>query len=546
MTRIGVVTEQPPETRVAATPATVKQLISLGYEVIVEAGAGAASAFPDEAYVDAGATIVGTAEALAAGVVLKVNAPTGAEIAGLQPGATVVGLLAPAFKPELLEALAGRGVTALAMDAVPRISRAQSMDVLSSMANIAGYRAVVEAAHEFGRFFTGQVTAAGKVPPAKVLVAGAGVAGLAAIGAASSLGAIVRATDPRPEVADQVKSIGGEYLKVEVEVEQSTDGYAKATSEAYDRRAAEIYSEQAADVDIVITTALIPGRAAPRLITAADVASMKSGSVIVDMAAGMGGNVEGSVAGERIVTPNGVVILGYTDLASRLPTQASQLYGTNVVNLMKLITPGKDGEPSLDFDDIVQRSVTVAKDGAVTWPPPPVQVSAAPAAASPKPDASAEASATQKQPMSAGRKVALIAVGVAALFLVNAVAPPPLPQHFTVLVLAIVVGFYVIGKVAHALHTPLMSVTNAISGIIVVGAMVQITSDQPVVQILAAVAVLLASINIFGGFAVTRRMLAMFAKGAAPAAAPTAPSAAPTAPAAARAAAKAETGADRA
>lgn len=515
MTRIGVVTEQPPETRVAATPATVKQLIALGYEVVVEAGAGRASSFADDAYREAGATIVDGADALASTLVLKVNAPTEAEIAGLAPGTTIVGLLAPAFKPELLEALAARGVTALAMDAVPRISRAQSMDVLSSMANIAGYRAVVEAAHEFGRFFTGQVTAAGKVPPAKVLVAGAGVAGLAAIGAASSLGAIVRATDPRPEVADQVKSIGGEYLAVEVEVEQSTDGYAKATSEAYDRRAAEIYSEQAADVDLIITTALIPGRPAPKLITAADVASMKSGSVIVDMAAGMGGNVEGSVAGEKIVTPNGVTILGYTDLASRLPTQASQLYGTNVVNLVKLLTPGKDGELALDFDDIVQRSVTVTRDGAVTWPPPPVQVSAAPAAAASANAASDAPPAPEpKRPMSAAKKAALVAVGIAALFAVNAIAPAPLPQHFTVLVLSVVVGFYVIGKVAHALHTPLMSVTNAISGIIIVGAMVQITSDVLVVQILASVAVLLASINIFGGFAVTRRMLAMFAKGA--------------------------------
>ncbi|RXZ49442.1 Re/Si-specific NAD(P)(+) transhydrogenase subunit alpha [Agromyces fucosus] len=518
MTRIGVVTEQRPETRVAATPATVKQLIALGYEVVVEAGAGARSVFPDDAYVEAGAQLVDGATAFASDLVLKVNAPTEAEIAQLASGATLIALLAPAFKPELLQALAARGVTALAMDAVPRISRAQSMDVLSSMANIAGYRAVVEAAHEFGRFFTGQVTAAGKVPPAKVLVAGAGVAGLAAIGAASSLGAIVRATDPRPEVADQVKSIGGEYLKVEVEVEQSTDGYAKATSEDYDRRAAEIYSEQAADVDIIITTALIPGRAAPRLITAADVASMKSGSVIVDMAAGMGGNVEGSVAGERIVTPNGVVILGYTDLASRLPTQASQLYGTNVVNLVKLLTPAKDGELVLDFDDVVQRSVTVARDGAVTWPPPPVQVSAAPGAA-----ASASAGGAKdvapapepKRPMSPVKKVVLVAIGIAALFAVNAIAPAPLPQHFTVLVLAVVVGFYVIGKVAHALHTPLMSVTNAISGIIIVGAMVQITSDVLAVQVIATVAVLLASINIFGGFAVTRRMLAMFARGAA-------------------------------
>jgi NAD(P) transhydrogenase subunit alpha len=523
MSRIGIVTEQAPESRVAATPATVKQLIALGYEVIVEAGAGARSSFPDDAYLDAGATIASGAEPIECEVVLKVNAPTDAEIAAFAPGATFIGLLAPAFNPDLLESLAARGVTALAMDAVPRISRAQSMDVLSSMANIAGYRAVVEAAHEFGRFFTGQVTAAGKVPPAKVLVAGAGVAGLAAIGAASSLGAIVRATDPRPEVADQVKSIGGEYLKVEVaEQMQSTDGYAKATSEDYDRRAAEIYSEQAADVDIIITTALIPGRPAPKLITAADVAAMRSGSVIVDMAAGQGGNVAGSVAGERVVTPNGVVILGYTDLASRLPTQASQLYGTNVVNLLKLLTPAKDGELVLDFDDVVQRSVTVAQGGAVTWPPPPVQVSAAPAASASAGPSAAAPVVPVKQPMTPVKRVSLVAVGIAALFAVNAIAPPPLPQHFTVLVLSVVVGFYVIGKVAHALHTPLMSVTNAISGIIVVGAMLQITSDVLIVQVLAAVAVLLASINIFGGFAVTRRMLAMFSRGPA-AAGPAAP-----------------------
>jgi NAD(P) transhydrogenase subunit alpha len=405
-------------------------------------------------------------------------------------------------------------VTALALDAVPRISRAQSMDVLSSMANIAGYRAVVEAAHEFGRFFTGQVTAAGKVPPAKVLVAGAGVAGLAAIGAASSLGAIVRATDPRPEVADQVRSIGGEYLEVVVPEEQkeiSSDGYAKATSEAYDRRARELYSEQAADVDIIVTTALIPGRPAPRLITAADVASMKPGSVVVDMAAAQGGNVEGSVAGERVVTANGVVILGYTDLAGRLPQQASQLYGTNLLNLLTLVTPGADGELALDFDDVVQRAVTVVRDGEITWPPPPVQVSAAPAAA-----ASAEPAAAPKPArriLSTGTKTGLSIAGIAALFLVCAFAPPPLPQHFLVLTLSVVVGFYVIGKVAHALHTPLMSVTNAISGIIVVGAMVQLPTGDLLVQLIAAAAVLVASINIFGGFAVTRRMLAMFRKG---------------------------------
>src|SRR5439155_12756452 len=295
--------------------------------------------------------------------VCRVNATALEEIGCLGDGATLVRLIGPALNPNLQEALARRPVTVLAMDAVPRISRAQSLDVLSSMANIAGYRAVVEAAHVFGRFFTGQVTAAGKVPPAKVLVAGAGVAGLAAIGAASSLGAIVRATDPRPEVADQVKSIGGTYLKVEVEDEmKSSDGYAKATSEAYNARAAEIYTEQARDVDIVITTALIPGRPAPKLLTAEDVAGMKPGSVIVDMAAGQGGNVEGSVAGERVVTDNGVVILGYTDLPARLPAQASQLYGTNLLNLLKLLTPDKDGQLRIDFDDVVQRSVTVVRD----------------------------------------------------------------------------------------------------------------------------------------------------------------------------------------
>jgi NAD(P) transhydrogenase subunit alpha len=443
--------------------------------------------------------------------VLKVNAPTPAEIERLVDGAILVATLSPALRPDLVESLATRGITAIALDAVPRISRAQSMDVLSSMANIAGYRAVVEAAHEFGRFFTGQVTAAGKVPPAKVLVAGAGVAGLAAIGAASSLGAIVRATDPRPEVADQVASIGGEYLEVVVPDEAkevSADGYAKATSEAYDQRAAEIYSEQAADVDIIITTALIPGRPAPRLITAADVASMKPGSVIVDMAAGQGGNVEGSVAGERVVTENGVVILGYTDLPGRLPQQASQLFATNLVNLLKLLTPVKDGELALDFDDVVQRTVTVVRDGAVMWPPPPVQVSAAPARTT-----TAVHPTPTKKAMSSARRTALVATGIGALFLICAFAPPPLPQHFLVLTLAIVVGFYVIGKVAHALHTPLMSVTNAISGIIVVGAMVQITAPDLTVQILATIAVLVASINIFGGFAVTRRMLAMFQKG---------------------------------
>ncbi|MFM1993960.1 MAG: hypothetical protein RL537_649 [Actinomycetota bacterium] len=509
MSLIAVVAEQKGEARVAATPDTVKKLISLGYKVVIQKGAGEPASFPDSSYVKAGAKIVTAVAAWKADIVLKVAAPTSSEIQKMRKGAILIGLLSPAFNPQLLKTLAKKGVTALAMDAVPRISRAQSMDVLSSMANIAGYRAVVEAANEFGRFFTGQVTAAGKVPPAKVLVAGAGVAGLAAIGAASSLGAIVRATDPRPEVADQVKSIGGEYLPVEVaEKMQSSDGYAKETSAAYNKRAAEIYTEQARDVDIIITTALIPGKPAPKLITAKDVAQMKPGSVIVDMAAAQGGNVEGTVAGKRTVTKNGVIILGYTDLPSRLPQQSSQLYGTNLVNLLNLLTPNKDGKTVINFEDVVQRAVTVVKEGQITWPPPPVQVSAAPAAAP-----AAPVEIKEKKKMSASTRGALIAVGFAGLFGLISIAPPPLPQHFLVLTLAIVVGYYVIGKVHHALHTPLMSVTNAISGIVVVAAILQITDTNPLVQVLAAFGVLLASINVFGGFAVTRRMLKMFTKG---------------------------------
>jgi len=497
------------ETRVAATPRTVEQLRALGYEVIIEADAGALSSFTDEAYITAGATIGGPDEVWAADVVLKVNAPDALEIEGLHEGITLVSLLSPGLNPELVETLSAKPVTALAMDAVPRISRAQSLDVLSSMANIAGYRAVIEAAHRFGRFFTGQVTAAGKVPPAKVLVAGAGVAGLAAIGAASSLGAIVYATDPRPEVADQVKSLGGEFLAVQsAEAEVSASGYAKEMSQDYNTLAAQLYAAQAPEVDIIVTTALIPGRPAPRLITGEMVASMRSGSVIVDMAAAQGGNVEGTRAGEVIVTDNGVTIIGYTDLAGRLPAQSSQLYGTNLVNLMKLLTPGKDGALVLDFDDVVQRGITVVHRGEKMWPPPPVQVSAAPAA-----PAAAAVVKPAKRKMSNTRKLTLTGIGIAALWLINAFAPQPLPEHFTVLMLATVIGYYVIGKVHHALHTPLMSVTNAISGIIVVGAMLQIGHGGTIVRVLSFVAILLASINIFGGFAVTRRMLGMFSKG---------------------------------
>ncbi len=505
---IGVVRESAPgETRVAATPSTVEQLVKLGYDVVVESGAGALASFADEQYVASGAAI---GDALGADVVLGVNAPTASELNLLRDGATLIALLQPMFKPELVEDLATRPITVLSMDAVPRISRAQSLDVLSSMANIAGYRAVVEAANVFGRFFTGQVTAAGKVPPAKVLVAGAGVAGLAAVGTAGSLGAVVRATDPRPEVADQVRSLGGEYLSVEsADVEVSSTGYAKEMSDDYNTRAAALYAEQCHEVDIVITTALIPGKPAPRLITAEMVASMKPGSVIVDMAAANGGNVEGTVPGQQVVTDNGVTILGFTDLPGRLPTQASQLYGTNLVNLLKLMTPGKDGQLVLDFEDVVQRSMTVVRQGELTWPPPPVQVSSAPAAApAPAPAEPAEPA----EPAFRISRQALVPIAGALLFLLAAFAPSAILGHLTVFALAIVIGYYVIGNVHHALHTPLMSVTNAISGIIIVGALLQTGHDNAAITGVATVAILLASINVFGGFAVTRRMLAMFSR----------------------------------
>ncbi|MFE3767993.1 Re/Si-specific NAD(P)(+) transhydrogenase subunit alpha [Streptomyces sp. NPDC059122] len=506
---VGVLKEaRAGENRVSATPATIESIRKLGYDVIVDSGAGVAAGFTDSAYQAAGARI---GDATAADVVLGVNAPSPQQLDRVRPEATVIALFAPAFDPAMVEDLGRRPFTVLSMDAVPRISRAQSMDVLSSMANIAGYRAVVEAAHEFGRFFTGQVTAAGKVPPAKVLVAGAGVAGLAAIGASGSLGAIVRATDPRPEVADQVRSLGGEYLSIESpEAEVSKTGYAKEMGDDYKAREAELYSAQCGEADIVITTALIPGRPAPTLITAETVAGMKPGSVIVDMAAANGGNVVGTVAGEKVVTENGVTIIGYTDLAGRLPAQASQLYGTNLVNLLKLMTPGKDASLVLDWDDPVQRSITVVREGELAWPPPPVQVSAVPSPAAAAAAAATESAKPKKAPMTAARRFGAVALSALALFLIAGFAPAALLPHVTVFVLAIVIGYYVIGHVHHALHTPLMSVTNAISGIVVVGALLQIGNSSTAVTALSFVAILLASINVFGGFAVTRRMLAMF------------------------------------
>ncbi|HET7278550.1 MAG TPA: Re/Si-specific NAD(P)(+) transhydrogenase subunit alpha [Dermatophilaceae bacterium] len=507
--RIGVPKEsRPGETRVAATPKTVEQIIKLGYAVSVQGGAGRASSYPDEAYAAAGADLVG-ADVWSSDVILKINAPSEAEVRLLERGQILASLLAPGLNPAIITRLADRGVTALAMDAVPRISRAQSLDVLSSMANIGGYRAVVEAAHEFGGLFTGQVTAAGKVPPAKVLVIGAGVAGLAAIGTANSLGAIVRAFDARSEVAEQVESMGAEFLRIDVDDEgPSATGYAKEMGEDFNKKAAALYAEQAKDVDIIIATALIPGKPAPRLITHEMVASMKPGSVIVDMAASNGGNVAGSVADELVTSRNGVKIIGYTDLPGRLPTQASQLFGTNLVNLLKLVTPDKDGKFVLDFEDPVQRGMTVVREGEVTWPPPPVQVSAAP---TPAVAATAPAKPQPKR-RHPGRRYAGMVLAAAAFALIAAGSPQVFLGHFTVFALAVIVGFYVISNVAHALHTPLMSETNAISGIILVGALLQVGSEDMVVRVLAFAGTMVASINIFGGFFVTNRMLKMFRK----------------------------------
>ena len=499
------------ESRVAATPKTVQQILKLGFDVIVEHDAGFKASFEDQAFVAAGAKVGYAAQVWQADIIFKVNAPTDDEIALIKEGATLVSFIWPAQNPQLMEKLSAKKINVLAMDAVPRISRAQALDALSSMANIAGYRAVVEAAHEFGSFFTGQITAAGKVPPAKVLVIGAGVAGLAAIGAANSLGAIVRAFDSRPEVKEQVESMGASFLEIDFKEEGgSGDGYAKVMSEEFNRRALALYAEQAKEVDIIITTALIPGRPAPRLITKEMVESMKPGSVIVDLAAATGGNCELSKAGEVVVTDNQVKIIGYTDLPSRLPTQSSQLYGTNLVNLLKLLCKNKDGQIDINFDDVVLRGVTVIRDGEVTWPAPPIQVSAQPQQQA---KAASAVKKEEEKPTDPRKKYGIMAaVGVLFLWLTS-IAPAAFLSHFTVFVLACVVGYYVVWNVSHALHTPLMAVTNAISGIIIVGALLQISQGHFFISVLAFIAILVASINIFGGFRVTQRMLSMFRKG---------------------------------
>ena len=511
--RIGVPREiYAGEKRVATTPDVAAQLMKLGYEVAVESSAGAAANYSDAAYEAVGCSVASSADKIWADsdIVLKVRGPEQDEAAKLQSGKTLISFLYPAQNPDLLKQLTDQGATALAMDSIPRISRAQKVDALSSMANIAGYRAVVEASQHFGRFFTGQITAAGKVPPAKVLVIGAGVAGLAAIGAAKSMGAIVRSFDTRPEVKEQIESMDAEFLMLDFEDEDGSGegGYAKVMSDEFIKAEMELFAEQARDVDIIITTALIPGKPAPRLITAEMVESMKDGSVIVDLAAEQGGNCELTEPG-KVVEHHGVTLIGYTDLPSRLAAQSSQLYATNLRHLLTDMTPEKDGQLVVDMEDEVIRGATVCKDGETTWPPPAPQISAAPAKAEPAP---APAPVVEEKKKSVfGPIVGMVVAGLALLGL-GSVAPQDFMAHFTVFVLACFVGYMVIWNVTAALHTPLMSVTNAISSIIVIGALMQISSETELIKWIAVATVGITSVNIFGGFAVTRRMLEMFRK----------------------------------
>jgi len=518
------------EKRVATVPEVVEKLVKLGFKVVVESGAGDAANFSDDAYRGAGATVVPAGGEVwsAADMIFKVRAPAASEVALLKPATTVISFVWPAQNPELMQQMADRKLTVLAMDSVPRISRAQKMDALSSMANIAGYRAVIEAAHHFGRFFTGQITAAGKVPPAKVFVIGAGVAGLAALGAAVGLGAIVRANDTRPEVADQVKSMGAEFVPVDYQEEGTgVGGYAKVMSEGFQKAQRETFAKQAKDVDIIITTALIPGKPAPKLITEEMLRSMRPGSVIVDLAAEQGGNCEWTVPGQ-VVVREGITVIGYTDLPSRLAKQSSTLYATNLLRLTEELCKTKDGRIDVNFDDEAIRGATVIKEGAITWPPPPPKLSAAPPQA--KPAAAAPAMAPKKsshghgassEPASTKSLAITFGVGALLFWLMGAYAPASFLAHFTVFVLACFIGYMVVWNVTPSLHTPLMSVTNAISSIIAVGALIQVappidaaTSDRPdrLILGLAVVAITLTAINMFGGFAVTRRMLALLRK----------------------------------
>ena len=511
------------EKRVAATPDTVEWLQKLGFSVVVESGAGAAANYSDEAYREEGIEVLEDTRALwkESDIILKVRAPEVHPTLGvheaelLTKGKYLISFIWPAQNEELMEKLAAREVTVLAMDSVPRISRAQKLDALSSMANIAGYRAVVEAANHFGRFFTGQITAAGKVPPAKVLIIGAGVAGLAAIGAAGSLGAVVRAFDTRPEVKEQVESMGADFLMLDFEEEGGGEGgYAKVMSPEFIKAEMKLFARQAMDVDIIITTALIPGKPAPELITSGMVESMREGGVIVDLAAEQGGNCALTEPG-KVVVKHGVTIIGYTDLPSRLAAQSSQLYGTNIRHLLSEMCKEKDGQITVDMEDEVIRGTTVIKEGEITWPPPPPKLQATPPAAQKPATASPPQMAAEPEEKEKSRAWGtwiFMAVGALLLAGLGQVAPSEFLAHFTVFVLACFIGYMVIWNVTAALHTPLMSVTNAISGIIVIGALLQISSTSTLVWILAAISILIATINVFGGFYVTQRMLQMFRK----------------------------------
>ncbi|KOR29794.1 NAD(P) transhydrogenase subunit alpha [Achromatium sp. WMS1] len=517
--RIGVPKEiHPQETRVAATPETVAQLRKLGFEVAIEAGAGVSANFPDAVFAEQGASIVQNTKDLwaQADIILKVLAPEEHptlqvhEVDLLTEGATLISFIWPAQNKELLDRLVARKATVLAMDCVPRISRAQKLDALSSMANIAGYRAVVEAANCFGRFFTGQVTAAGKIPPAKILVIGAGVAGLAALGVANNLGAIVRAFDTRPEVKEQIESMGAEFLEVNIKEEGSgTGGYAKVMSPEFIKAEMELFAKQAQEVDIIITTAQIPGKKAPVLITEDMVKSMRPGSVVVDLAASQGGNCEVTEPGESVIK-HGVHVIGYSALPTRLPTQASQLYGTNIRHLLSDLCPNKDGIIQVDMEDDVIRGTTVIKNGEITWPPPPPKIQAI--AVHKSASTATPLSATEPKKSSGMGLAIAVTITIILMAAIGWAAPPEFMSHFTVFVLSCFVGYLVVSNVIPALFTPLMSLSNALSGVVVVGALLLVSSENPLIQILAAAGTVIAAINAFGGFFVTQRMLRMFKK----------------------------------